>query len=148
MNIAQRPFPPIPANPPVRSFDTWSYLPTPPSFSRGRLIVTLRRVLRRLRRYCSKLQDLLRREVKFRWRHGEPPPEAMVCATTSARFVFRTGTILLRLLRSGRQVHIATLASVQIACFVLGTRTRNSGIGLQRLFSRRVFSSAKPCGSG
>ncbi|CAB1096040.1 unnamed protein product [Ectocarpus sp. CCAP 1310/34] len=50
-----------------------------------RLIVTLKRLIRRLRRRCGKLQELLRWEAKFRWHYGKPPPEVGVCTTSSTR---------------------------------------------------------------
>ncbi|CAM9563438.1 unnamed protein product, partial [Ectocarpus fasciculatus] len=49
------------------------------------LIVTLKRLIRRLRRRCGKLQELLRWEAKFRWHYGKPPPELAVCTTRSTR---------------------------------------------------------------
>ncbi|CBN78556.1 hypothetical protein Esi_0129_0064 [Ectocarpus siliculosus] len=49
------------------------------------LIVTLKRLIRRLRRRCGKLQELLRWEAKFRWHYGKSPPEVAVCSTRSTR---------------------------------------------------------------
>ncbi|CAM9815537.1 unnamed protein product, partial [Laminaria digitata] len=52
---------------------------------RERLIVTLRRLIRRLRRHCHKLQDRLRWEATFRRCYGKPPPDEVACATSIAR---------------------------------------------------------------
>ncbi|CAM9350898.1 unnamed protein product, partial [Ectocarpus sp. 4 AP-2014] len=52
---------------------------------RSRVAVTLKSLIRRLRRRCGKLRELLRWEAKFRWHYGKPPPEVAVCTTRSTR---------------------------------------------------------------
>eukprot|EP00752_Nemacystus_decipiens_P004624 g4220.t1 len=78
-----------------------------------RLIVTLRRLIRRLRRRCSKLQDFLRREIKFRWRYGKPPPELLICATQSVRKTLHTEQQELRVVLAHlRAISIDTVKAI------------------------------------
>ncbi|CAM9317796.1 unnamed protein product, partial [Hapterophycus canaliculatus] len=52
---------------------------------RSLLLVALRRLIRKIRHHCAKLQDVLRRGAKHRRHHGKPPPGAVTCAAQYAR---------------------------------------------------------------